>query len=77
MALCEGNPWVTRGSPHKGPEMQNYDVSFFVTLNKLLKETVKPPVTRDTTMLMWRHCNEHDIGQIMTISYVGNRSHGS
>ena len=36
LALCEGNPPVTGGSPHKGPVMTSVDIFFDVNLSKLL-----------------------------------------
>ena len=38
LALCEGNPWVTSGVPHKGPVKRGIDVSFDVNLDLLLNE---------------------------------------
>ena len=38
LALCEGNPSVTGGNPHKGPVMQILDIFFVVSPNKLLNK---------------------------------------
>ena len=36
LSLCEGNPPVTSGFPHKGPLMRSFDIFFDVIFNKLL-----------------------------------------
>ena len=38
VALSEGNPPLTVDSPHLVQVMRNFDVSFVVTLNQLLKQ---------------------------------------
>ena len=38
LALCRGNPAVMVDSPHQGPMMRSFDVSFVVSLSKLLKK---------------------------------------
>ena len=38
LSLCEGNPPVTDGFPHKAPVPQSFDVSFHVHLNKPLNK---------------------------------------
>ena len=58
--LCEGNPLVISGSPHKGPVMQSVDVLFDGSLNKLLNKC-EWLVTGNAMILMWRHCNDHMI----------------
>ena len=48
LALCEGNPPVTGGSPHKGPVMQSSGIFFVPSLNKLLnKQLSYQQVTSD------------------------------
>ena len=37
LAICEGNPLITGGFPHKGSVMQNFDILFVISLNKLDK----------------------------------------
>ena len=55
MTICEGNPSVAVViCPHKGPLIQSIDVSFIVTLTKLLNKQL----TWDSLTLMWRHCND-------------------
>ena len=39
LALSEGKPLSLMDSPHKGPVMQCFDVSFGVSLNNLNEET--------------------------------------
>ena len=42
-------------SPHKGPVMWSFDVSFEVSLN--IEQAVKFPVIWGFMILMWSHCN--------------------
>ena len=51
-ALHEENPLVN-GSPHKGPEMQRFNVFCYWS-----EKAIEWPVIWDSLMLVWRHCND-------------------
>ena len=56
LALCEGNPLVASGSPHKGSAMQK-DLMFSLMLAWTSCHTVNLRVIWDAMALMWHHCN--------------------
>ena len=51
--IYKGNHRSPVDSPHKGPVRVIFDVSFVVSLNKLLKK--KLPLIWDAMIVMWRH----------------------
>ena len=65
LALCERNPSVTDGFPSQRAVMWTFDVSFYVSLNKLLDKQSRGLVIWDATTVMWRHCDaDFDVGSL-------------
>ena len=56
LALCEGNPPVTGGSPRKCPEMRSFNVPFNVSLNKLIKQTAERQLNWYVLPPIWCLC---------------------
>ena len=59
--LCEGNPPLTGGFPHKGPVMRDFNVFFCCKAEQAIEETVELVVIRDAMTLMRRPCNDLSI----------------
>ena len=58
LALCEGNPLVTRGFPPRSPLTLSFDVFSDLRLNKRLS---KQPIRRwleTPSRSLWRYCND-------------------
>ena len=57
LALCEGNPAVTRGFPSQRPVTWSCDVFFHIFLNKRLSKQSRRRCFETPSHSLWRHCN--------------------
>ena len=66
LALCEGNPMVTSGLPHKGTAVQSFDVFFVVIMNKLLNKQLRGQYFEVEWYACVCHSNGNDSTAVMT-----------
>ena len=57
MAPCDGNPPVTGGFPSQRTVTPNFDVFFYLCLNKWLSKQLRSGWCETPLRLLWRHCN--------------------
>ena len=58
LTLCEGNPPVTGGFPHKS-QWRGALMSFYLRLNKWLSKESRRQWFEAPSCSLWRHCNEY------------------
>ena len=58
LAICEGNPPVTGGSPSQRPVAGSFDVFFDLRLNKRLSKQSRRRWLETLSGSLWRHCNK-------------------
>ena len=58
LALCEGNPLVTGGTPPQRPVTWNFDVFFDLRLNKRFSKQSRCQWFEMPWCSLWRHCND-------------------
>ena len=66
LALCEGNPPDTSGSPHKWPVTRSFDVFFHLRLNKRLSKQSRSRSFETPSHSLLCYCNEFQCGFIAT-----------
>ena len=57
LALCEGNPPITRGFPSQRPMTPSFDVFFDLRLNKQLSKQSRRQWFERPSRSLWRHSN--------------------
>ena len=65
LALCEGNPPVTDGSPSQRPVTPNFDVFYDLRLNKRLSKQSKHRWFETSSRSLWRHSNDWRIALLV------------
>ena len=58
LAICEGNPPVTGGSPSQRPVTGSFDLFFDLRLNKRLSKQSRRRWLETLSGSLWRHCNK-------------------
>ena len=71
LALCGGNPQFLVDSPHLGPVMLSFDVSFCHQPGQTFEPTVEFLVIWGVMMLMWCLCN----AALLCLTYWGRVMH--
>ena len=59
LALGDGNPPVTDGSPSQSPVTRSFDVSFDLGLNKQFSEQSRRRRFETPSCSLWRQCSEY------------------
>ena len=71
LALCEGNPPVTRGFSSQRPVTRSFDVFFDLHLNKRLSKQSRRRWLETSSLPLWRHCNDAEIELNMILRVPG------